>query len=342
MIKKYTKEETLELKEWASRHILEIFQTLGYKPDDRGRYLTGCCPVPFHPGNADNDRAFAWSYDKAKWRCYTHQCDQETSSDIFGFVQAMKECPFPSAVRFLDNLKKNGFDKSITVTTKQVIKREAKSIKIDKHKLDILMKDFYFKGRGIDEFILSKHKVGYWQKEGTFMHKRAIVPVFDIDNNLVGFSGRSLLDKKELDELGISKWIHALDFVVVKSPPFDKSSILYNLNNCKEIVRQTKTIYVVEGPIDCWKLEMAGISNVVATLGLYITPQQMNLLVQLGVEKVIVCYDNDKETGSGLKAARIIQEQLGSLFIVEIKIPTGSKDYGEMNVAEIKEALNVS
>lgn len=322
-----------ELKEWAHQHVLEICHSLNFYPTDRGRYLTSCCPAPYHAGDANNNRAFAWSYDRQQWNCFTHHCEETTNYDIIGLVQTLKECSFGRALHILNEFKENGFDPSIKVATKSII-GVVRSYPINKDKLKILMPDNYFKSRGIDSSILKKHQIGYWQREGTFMNKRAIVPIFNDNNELVGYSGRTLQNEEQIAAQNISKWIHAKDFISDKMGHFDKSGILYNLNNCKGKVKESKTIYIVEGPIDCWKLEMAGIENVVATLGIYFTPAQIALLIKYGVETVIICYDND-ENNAGQEAARRVKEQLDSFFHVIIRQPT-HKDYGEMSIEEIR------
>lgn len=326
--KKFSKEEVDDIKRWAHSHIISIFNFLQIKFTDSGKYLTAKCPIPYHGGDGNNPKAFVWSFDKTNWRCYTHQCQEDTGSDIVGLVMALKEMAFPQAVNFLYELK-NGILKNIP--EEQTIKREhqeAINTPIDINKLKILMSDIYFYKRGISPEILKKHKVGYWQKMGTFMDRRAIVPVFDANNNLVGFSGRIVDDNTEQ-----AKWVHGRDFVTRKAGTFNKSSVLYNLNNCIDTVKQTKKVYIVEGPIDLWKLEMAGIKNVVATLGLGLTFEQQKLLISLGVETIVICYDND-ENHAGQNAANRIMEQVNTLFSVIIKIPQ-EKDFGEMSISEI-------
>lgn len=324
-----------ELKDWANQHILEICHNLGFLPTDRGRYLTSCCPAPYHAGDANNDRAFVWSYDKQSWHCYTHHCEETTGYDIIGLVQMLKECSLGHALHILEEFKEKGFDPTIKVITKSII--GVKTYPINKEKLKILMPDEYFLKRGIDNTILKKHQVGYWQREGTFMNKRAIVPIFDDESNLVGYSGRTLLDETQIEAQKLSKWVHAKDFISDKMGHLDKSGILYNLNNCKGKIKESKTVYIVEGPVDCWKLEMSGIENVVATLGIYFTPAQIALLIKYNVENVVICYDNDANH-AGQEAALRVKEQLNPFFHVIIKHPD-KKDYGEMSIEDIKNAF---
>lgn len=335
--KKFTPKEVADIKTWGETHISAILNYFGIKVNDRGKYLTGCCPIPYHPGDASNPKAFVWSFDKGNWHCYSHGCQSDTSSDIIGLVQSMKEMAFPIAIKFLYELKNGELQNA-----PEVIPTQSKDSTINTHidiaKLKILMADKYFKGRGIREDVLQKHHVGYWQKVGTFMDRRAIVPVFDIESNLVGFTGRTLLNKDELNSTGMAKWVHGRDFVTRKAGTFNKQSVLYNLNHAKDVIQRTGKVYMVEGPIDVWKMQMAGIFNVVATLGLGLSIEQINLLVALSVQDVVICYDND-EHDAGLNAAHRIRDSIGEHFDVVIKIPENGKDYGEMTVAEVLGAL---
>ncbi len=335
--KEFSGNDINSIKGWANKHVLAILRHLGIQVSDTGRYLKSCCPVPYHPGDGNNSGAWVWAYDQQKWRCYTHSCQEETGSDIIGLVMAMKEMAFPHAIKYLRELKDSDLqDLPPEATPEKVAQKVEENRHIDKHKLSILMPDTYFRGRGISENILAKHRVGYWQKTATFMDRRAVVPVFDVNNNLVGFTGRVIMSDEELGSSDHAKWVHGRDFVTRKAGTFKKTSILYNLNNCKDSVTRSSRIYIVEGPIDVWKMEQAGISNVVATLGLSISFEQIQLLVRFGVKDVVLCYDNDD---AGDLASKRVKEQIKDYFNVIIKQPKDAHDFGEMNTQQILENL---
>jgi DNA primase len=334
--KEFTSTDINEIKRWANKHISAILRALGIRYLDRGRYITGCCPIPYHAGDGDNPRAWVWAYDQEKWRCYSHSCQEETGSDVIGLVMAMKEVAFPIAIKILQELKDTDLkDVPAEERAERILQKAEDNKLVPKDNLKILHPDTYFRGRGISEEVLAKHKVGYWQKTGTFMDRRAVVPIFDYDNNLVGFTGRVIIDEEERAQSDLAKWVHGRDFVTRKAGLFRKTSILYNLNNCKQAVLRTHKVYLVEGPIDLWKMEMAGVNNVVATLGLSISFEQIQLLVRAGVSDVVICYDNDD---AGNEAAEKVKAQLDEHFEVSIKHPT-DKDFGEMSTADILETL---
>jgi 5S rRNA maturation endonuclease (ribonuclease M5) len=339
--KTYTRQEIADIKAWGRAHITAVLKQLGIKYFDGGRYLKACCQIPYHPGDGDNPGAWVWSCDQSVWRCYSHGCHEDTSTDVVGLVQAMREMAFPQALRYIDELRNGELKDAPEDAGGGKVRIERENVIVDPLKLDILMADTYFHGRGISEEILRQHKVGYWQKTGTFMDRRAIVPVFDASDNIVGFTGRVLLDDEELAATDQAKWVHGRDFVTRKAGLFNKGSVLYNLNNCKEIVKKTKKVYIVEGPIDVWKLQMAGIYNVVATLGLGLSFEQQKLLLSMGVEIIVLCYDNDTESkaNAGQNACERIKGQIKEHFTVLIKQPPAGKDYGALTVGEILETL---
>ena len=335
--KEFTGDDINSIKRWANKHVCAVLNNLGVRFLDRGKHLTACCPIPYHPGDGDNPRAWCWSYDQEKWRCYSHSCQEDTGSDIIGLVMAMKELAFPHAINYLKELRDTDLkDAPPEQRAERAFQKSEDNKTIDRQKLNILLDDTYFSGRGISPDILRKHRVGYWQKTGTFMDRRAVVPVFDYDNNLVGFTGRVIIDEAELASSDMAKWVHGRDFVTRKAGLFKKTSILYNLNNCKESVMRSHKVYIVEGPIDVWKMEMAGVPNVVATLGISISFEQIQLLVRAGVTDVVLCYDND---AAGATATEKVYEQIKDHFNVDIKQPTDAKDFGEMTTHDILETL---
>jgi len=95
-------------------------------------------------------------------------------------------------------------------------------------------------------------------------------------------------------------------------------------------------VYIVEGPVDVWKMEMAGVNNVVATLGVSISFEQIQLLVRLGVREVVLCYDND---GAGTTGIEKVREQIKDHFVVTVRQPSENKDFGEMTTHDILETL---
>lgn len=112
---------------------------------------------------------------------------------------------------------------------------------------------------------------------------RIMFPIHDHDGQVVGFSSRRY---KEGDDS--AKYINSPE-----TPVFHKTSILYNYFNAVEHVRNAGYVYVLEGFMDVFALEVSGIKTAVAIMGTAFTNEHINLLRKLKVE-VRLCLDGDE------------------------------------------------
>ena len=85
-----------------------------------------------------------------------------------------------------------------------------------------------------------------------------------------------------------------------ETPIYNKSKILYGLHETKQIIRNSKSVIVVEGYLDFLQLYQSGIHNIVAVSGTAFTDQHA-LQIKRFCEKVHLAYDGD----SAGKAAAI-------------------------------------
>ena len=114
---------------------------------------------------------------------------------------------------------------------------------------------------------------------------RAMFPIMDIHNHVIGFGGRVMGD-------GEPKYLNSPETKI-----FDKSRNLYGLN----IARSTRKdqLLLCEGYMDVIALHQAGFDNAVASLGTALTSGHANLLKRY-TKEVYLTYDSD---GAGIKAA---------------------------------------
>ena len=124
---------------------------------------------------------------------------------------------------------------------------------------------------------------------------RIMFPLWDLNGNVVGFSGRIY------DDSDTSKYVNTMETEV-----FKKGNLLYNYHNAKEIARKEKEIIVVEGFMDVIRLYTIGVKNVVATMGTAITNNQANLIRKLS-PNIILMFDGDS---AGEKATISAIEEL--------------------------------
>lgn len=139
--------------------------------------------------------------------------------------------------------------------------------------------------------------------------QRIIFPIFQYNQDVVGFGGRSLGES-------IPKYLNTAETEL-----FSKRKNLYGLAQARESIREKNTAFLVEGYMDCIKLQQAGIKNVVASLGTALTEEQARLLRRYA-EKIVVLYDGD-EAGQR-ETLRAITVLRGAELKVEIvSLPPG-------------------
>lgn len=112
---------------------------------------------------------------------------------------------------------------------------------------------------------------------------RLIFPICDAFGQVIAFGGR-LLEKKDY-----AKYKNTKETIL-----FVKNKVLYGLHLVKKIKLKEKldSIIMVEGYMDLISLNMAGIENVVASMGTALTKEQAKLLKRQ-VDKVYIAYDGD-------------------------------------------------
>lgn len=146
----------------------------------------------------------------------------------------------------------------------------------------------YLKSKGYeDEILKDSGLVGFDEKRGGHdkFWNRAMFPIMDIHNKVIGFGGRVMGD-------GEPKYLNSPETKI-----FDKSRNLYALN----FARQSKRPYMLlcEGYMDVIALHQAGFDNAVASLGTSFTSGHASLLKRY-TKEVYLTFDS---VGAGIKAA---------------------------------------
>ncbi|MBQ8515705.1 MAG: DNA primase [Ruminococcus sp.] len=147
----------------------------------------------------------------------------------------------------------------------------------------------HLKKKGFSEEELITAGVCHRSKKGgvyDVFRNRVMFPIVDVRGNVIGFGGR-VLDDSTPKYLNTSQ-----------TPVFDKGRNLFSLNFAKD--SSSTVMILAEGYMDVIAINQAGFSNVVATLGTAITPDQARKISQYASE-VIIAYDSD---GAGQKATQ--------------------------------------
>jgi DNA primase len=110
---------------------------------------------------------------------------------------------------------------------------------------------------------------------------RFIFPIRDRAGRVVGFGGRALADDQ------MPKYLNT-----PQSPLFDKSHILYAIDQAQDAIRKAQEVVIVEGYVDALTAHQFGYRNVVATMGTALTEQQVGLVKKLA-PRIVLALDAD-------------------------------------------------
>ena len=308
-----------------------------------GRNYIGLCP--FHN---DKSPSFSVSQDKQIYKCFS--CGE--AGNVITFVMKYKNMNFIEALKYLADkvnipleLEKN--EPSQLSRKKELLYKV--NVEAGRFFFSNLMNDRkskeYFLNRGISEKTIKRFGLGYakdgWQnliyhlrkkgfKEEILLEaglilksektnnyydrfrNRVMFPVFDVKGRVIGFGGRVLDDSKP-------KYLNSPE-----TPVFHKGTNLYGLNFAIKNPIPERFFIIVEGYMDCISLHQHGITNVVASLGTALTPNQARLLKR-HADKVIISYDADlagqNATVRGLEILRDAGFEIKVLNIPEGKDP---------------------
>jgi DNA primase len=174
----------------------------------------------------------------------------------------------------------------------------------------------YLKSRGYSESDLRKSGLITILDNGQIIDKfrgRVMFPIVNFKGKIIAFGGRAI--EKDAQP----KYLNSPETEV-----FHKKQVLYNENTLFKELRSAKQVYIVEGYTDVISLYMAGIKNVVATLGTSVSEFHIKKLWKMS-EAPTVCMDGDS---AGMKAmARVIDVVLPILkpgySVNFIKMPEG-------------------
>lgn len=134
-----------------------------------------------------------------------------------------------------------------------------------------------FKNDGISYTTQREFEIGFDETSD-----RYTIPIYDELNNCVGVKGRYFY--KDIPE-DIDKYIYL--------EPCAKTRVLYGLNKTYEYIKEKNQVIVVESEKSVMLAWEYGIYNTVAISGHDLSKHQVNKLLALGVEEIVICYDED-------------------------------------------------
>lgn len=191
---------------------------------------------------------------------------------------------------------------------------------------DLLTKYLLKKGFGINDLILSglttkKENADLNTGRGVYdrFRGRVMFPICDTHGNVVGFTGRVLI---ETENSG-GKYVNTPQTLL-----YDKSRVLYGIHRGKTELKAKDLAVIVEGQMDVIACHQAGMTNVVAASGTALTIEQIKLLKRY-TNNVAMAFDADAAgQNAGKRGIEIAMEE--GMNIKVIQIPDGKgKDADE-------------
>ncbi len=338
---------------------IDVVEVVGsYVPDLKkaGRNYKARCP--FHQEKTPSFYVFP---DRQSWHCFG-ACS--TGGDAFSFVMKKEGIGFGEALRILadragvpltfrsahegdtESDKLKGMNEAAAEYYHHLLRRSASGERARA----------YLASRGIPEKTIGQFQLGYspdsWdslrqemlrrgyregelaaaglliekeRREGTYdrFRNRLIFPIRDMNGSVLGFGARALDDS-------LPKYLNSPQTLI-----FDKSSVLYGIEQAKSAIRKQDSVVVVEGYVDAIVAHQYGFSNVVASLGTALTERQVAMIKKL-TKNLVLALDADAAgemaTLRGIEVASHTFDQR----VIPLPTPAGLVKYEDVLDAEIK------
>ncbi len=320
-----------------------ISEYIRLKPAGPNNWKALC---PFHN---EKTPSFLVSKDKQIWHCFG--CGE--GGDILTFVEKMENVEFVEALRTLAQkagVKLVAQDPKLTSQKNrlmdicQLAGRFWHQTLLESSSGEKARE--YLNRRGVKDQTIGDFKIGYasdsWDELINFLKERKfndqdiflaglsvkkergegfydrfrdrlMFPINDLHGNTVGFSGRTL----KLDEKA-GKYINTPQTLI-----YNKSLVLFNLDQAKNEIKKQDLAIVVEGQMDVVSAVQAGTRNVIASSGTALTVDQLKIIKRYS-NNLAMAFDADL---AGQQAAkRGIDLALAEEMNVRVVVLPGGKD----------------
>lgn len=329
------------MQAYSPVHVKAILHGLGLKIFGE-TYNDFLCLCPFH-GNRHTP-SFSVSHTKGLYLCFNPSCD--ASGTILELVKEISHRNDYEALRFIESCRNESapdFEDELAA----LLDEKPEFVPFPQSKLDEMhdvMGGIYAMGateylasRGIGREQIDYFKIGYSE-----IQDMIIVPVHSPDGIPVGLVGRG---------------IHEKTFKNSRNLP--RSKTLFNIHRAK---RYGGTVVICEASFDAIRVHGAGYPNVVATLGGYISKDNIANLNRF-FNRIIIMTDNDDpekhiaqncrkcypETCKGHNPGRDLGMSIAkalpnkqidwAMFDSNTVYPHGAKDAGDMTDDEIRQCI---
>jgi DNA primase len=323
-----------------------------------GRNYKGLCP--FH---GEKTPSFVVFPETGTWHCFG-ACG--TGGDVFTFIMKQENVDFGEALKVL--ARRAGVEleprspEAAKAEQRLALLREINQAAATYFHHLLLNSDegararAYLEKRGLERKTLDRFQVGYAldQWDGLLRHLtskgynipdlhetgliieredksgfydrfrgRVLFPIRDHRGRTIGFGGRILGE-------GVPKYLNS-----PQTPLFDKSSVLFGLDQAKAGIRTTGQAIIVEGYMDVLMAHQHGITNVVAQMGTALTEAQL-VRLKKHTQRFVLALDSDvagdQATLRGLDVARQVMDR----EVVPVPTPRGLIRFEDRLAADIR------
>jgi DNA primase len=259
----------------------------------------GKCPLPTHSSARSND-SFSVSFTRSVWSCQSASCIAARSGrvggNVFDFVAEMERCSTREAALRLDRSLAENLLPLATPANKEPVPYTSENRPLSFTLRNIDHQHSYVISRGLSEHTARYFGVGYYDGNG-FLRGRVVIPIHNEHGELVAYSGRAIDQTEPKYRLPAG---------------FRKSHLLFNLH--RAIRKGDRTLILVEGFFDTFKIHQAGHHNVAGLMGSKLSDRQADLIGTY-FDQVILMLDAD---GAGKAATVAAATALSSILAVQI------------------------
>jgi DNA primase len=303
--------------------LLDSF-SLEYRQDGDNIFM--CCPV--HSGS-DNPTGCSISNKLKLWKCWTHSCHEHYGSDIFGFIKGVLDTSsFSEVLSYISKIYKlkeaeghtkqdNVIENDLQKILKHFRERSDEPFRCDFCEVNTCGSSPYFESRGFKPETLRLFGVEDCNDKNSPMKLRSIIPIYFQDKQ-VGYIARAT-----------KPWLNPK---YLFSDGFRKTDYFYNWDKAIEHSVSKRTMFLVEGQGDVWRMYEAGVKNCVGLFGKSISERQKRMLLTNEITNLVILTDNDS---AGREAKTKIKREFNRLFRL-IFPPMHSKDLGNLTVEKLQ------
>mgnify|MGYP003440053510 CR=1 FL=1 len=318
------------------------------------------CPI--HDSSKDESLSLFTTGQKysGNYVCWTNHCEKDVGNGALNLIKSIleqkqkKDLKLRDVVNWvLETTKSSLPESSINAKERKSFTKYVESLNVVKNENTakitreyvrstlIIPCEYYIK-RGYSPETLNKFDVGLCVKPKTQMFMRAVVPVYH-DGYMVGCVGRSLNDRcticgkyhhknklcptNKIEERWAEKWIN--------SENFSCSKFFYKGIDTLKAIEDSKSVILVEGQGDVWRLSEAGFNNVFGLFGCSLSEDQKLILEQMDVQNIYLALDSDEAGVSGRNKINSVLKRYYNIGNIELP----NKDFGDMTIEEVKSTL---